>query len=88
MFFSGNFISDIMLNSTKADCALLNAGTLRSDMIHCQGAFKTKDLVSILPFGGSVGVLEVTGMCIIIGHLYLINGTLVNCKMSLQNTYY
>lgn len=30
----GNFVCDIMLASTHADCAILNSGTLRSDCVH------------------------------------------------------
>lgn len=38
----GNLVTDIMCVSTRADCALLNSGTLRSDTIHESGAFKLK----------------------------------------------
>ena len=57
----GNFIADMMLSAVHADATLLNGGTLRSDRIHPAGNFRMKDLVEILPFGGNVCLLEVTG---------------------------
>ena len=57
----GNFITDIMLSSTEADFAMLNAGVLRSDRIHPRGEFKMRDVMEILPFMGSVVVVTVTG---------------------------
>jgi len=57
----GNFITDIMLKSTEADAALINAGALRSDRIHPHGDFKKGDLMSILPFMNTLVVLGVTG---------------------------
>ena len=50
-----------MLSATNSDIALLNSGSLRSDMIHPCGDFKVKDLLTILPMATSVLVLEVTG---------------------------
>ena len=58
----GNFIADIMLKSTEADVAILNAGSLRSDRIHPRGEFKMRDLMIILPLVDSVVVIEVTGL--------------------------
>ena len=49
------------MSATKSDVTLLNAGTLRSDRIHPAGDFKMKDMIEILPLGGSVCVLEMTG---------------------------
>ena len=40
--FLGNFIADVTRNVTQADIALINSGTLRSDMIHPAGEFKMK----------------------------------------------
>ena len=38
----GNFICDIMRTATQSDIALLNSGSLRSDMVHPTGPFKMK----------------------------------------------
>ena len=35
-------ISDIACKATKADCAIINSGTLRSDVVHDPGVFKLK----------------------------------------------
>jgi len=45
----GNFVTDVWRHSTGADVALLNSGTLRSDMVHPAGNVTLRDLVSILP---------------------------------------
>ncbi|GFS14998.1 5'-Nucleotidase [Elysia marginata] len=57
----GNFVCDIMLTATKADCAILNSGTLRSDRIHLKGDFKIRDLLTILPMMDNCVVIKVTG---------------------------
>ena len=36
----GNLVTDIMRRATRADVALLNSGTLRSDTVHDAGVFK------------------------------------------------
>ena len=38
----GNLITDIMRRATRADVALLNSGTMRSDTVHEAGEFKMK----------------------------------------------
>jgi len=38
----GNLVADIMRRATKADCAILNSGTLRSDVVHDTGVFKMR----------------------------------------------
>ena len=38
----GNLVTDIMRRTMKADVALLNSGTLRSDSVHETGVFKMK----------------------------------------------
>ncbi len=38
----GNLVTDIMRRTMKADVALLNSGTLRSDSVHEAGIFKMK----------------------------------------------
>jgi len=57
----GTFICDIMVACTNADFALLNSGTLRSDMVHPAGPFFLKDLLLILPMIDPVVLLELTG---------------------------
>ena len=57
----GTFICDIMVAATNADFALLNSGTLRSDMIHPAGPFFLKDLLLILPMIDPIVLLELTG---------------------------
>ncbi|KAH9515746.1 hypothetical protein Btru_011888 [Bulinus truncatus] len=57
----GNFITDIILTATKADCAVLNSGTFRSDRIHPKGEFKVRDLLTILPLVDSLVVIKVKG---------------------------
>jgi len=54
-----------MLKSVDADLALLNSGTLRSDVIHKAGPFKMKDLMSILPMVDPLVVIQVTGWCLV-----------------------
>jgi 5'-nucleotidase len=57
----GNFVSDIMLSTINADCALLNSGTFRSNMVHPAGEFKVRDLKKILPYLDGSFLLSVTG---------------------------
>ena len=54
-------MTDIMLEATEADVAVLNAGTLRSDAIHPVGSFRLKDLVAILPMIDCITVLNISG---------------------------
>jgi 5'-nucleotidase len=67
----GNFFCDILLNAVKADCALLNSGSFRSDQIHKAGDFKMRDLRQILPFLDESIVIQVTGRIL---HQMLENG--------------
>ncbi|XP_014352103.1 trifunctional nucleotide phosphoesterase protein YfkN-like [Latimeria chalumnae] len=57
----GNLITNAMLEATRADVALLNSGTLRSDCLHPAGDFTMRDLLLILPFVDLVLVVKVTG---------------------------
>lgn len=57
----GNFFTDIMLEAVNADCAILNSGTFRSDLLHPTGEFKVRDLKKILPYLGQNVVISVTG---------------------------
>jgi len=59
-------VTDIMLEAMDTDVALLNAGTLRSDVVHPVGSFKLKDLMAILPMIDFITVLKISGkiLCI------------------------
>jgi 5'-nucleotidase len=57
----GNFVCDIMLSTINADCALLNSGSFRSDIVHPAGVFKVRDLKKILPYLEELFLLSVTG---------------------------
>ena len=38
----GNLLCDVMLAALQADCAILNAGTVRSNVKHAKGEFKLR----------------------------------------------
>ncbi|XP_012639516.1 snake venom 5'-nucleotidase-like [Microcebus murinus] len=57
----GNLVTNAMLEATRADVALLNSGTLRSDRIHPAGNFTLHDLLAILPIVDPVLVVRITG---------------------------
>jgi len=54
----GNLVTDAMRDATGADVALLNSGTLRSDVVHGPGPMRVADLVAILPMADPMVVLE------------------------------
>jgi len=54
----GNLVTDAMRDATGADVALLNSGTLRSDVVHGPGTLRVADLVAVLPMADSMVVLE------------------------------
>jgi len=56
----GNFVCDSMRESTKADVAILNSGTLRADTVIPKGQLKMRDLVQLLPMLDELCVLEMT----------------------------
>ena len=57
----GNFVCDLFRESSGADMALLNSGTLRSDVVHTPGPFLMRDLISILPMLDETVTIEITG---------------------------
>mmetsp|Transcript_31617 Transcript_31617/g.57502 ORF Transcript_31617/g.57502 Transcript_31617/m.57502 type:complete len:1768 (+) Transcript_31617:51-5354(+) len=57
----GNFVTDIMRLSLKADLAMLNSGTLRADAILEKGELKVRDLVNLLPMLDELCLLQLTG---------------------------
>jgi len=67
----GNLLADVAMAALQADCALLNAGTIKSNTKHAKGEFKLKDLLSILPTIDSLVLIDVKGSQI---HQALENG--------------
>merc|ERR1719336_1371946 len=67
----GNLMADIAMAALQADCALLNAGTIRSNAKHAKGEFKLQDLLSILPMIDPLVLIDVKGSQI---HQALENG--------------
>jgi len=61
VWWTGNFVADIMLEAVDADVALLNGGTFRSDALHPVGSFRLKDLMAILPMIDFITVLMISG---------------------------
>lgn len=57
----GNWVCDVILAATAADCVILNSGTLRSDKIHPPGPFTMRDLMTIVPITDPLVVIEVSG---------------------------
>lgn len=56
-----DFIADAYRAATNADAALFNGGSIRADAVIPKGALSLRDVLSILPFGGEVVLLEVSG---------------------------
>lgn len=57
----GNWICDVVLAATNADCVIINSGTLRSDTVHSAGEFTIGDLIHVIPMMDPLVVLSVTG---------------------------
>src|SRR5262249_42499331 len=57
----GDFIADAFRQHTGADVALVNGGSIRTNIVHAPGEIKRKDVLSILPFENAVVKLEVKG---------------------------
>ena len=55
----GNLIADILRKETQADLALINGGSIRSDIL--KGNIRMKDILSVLPFTDHPVVLKVSG---------------------------
>ena len=56
-----DFIADAFRRETGADFALMNGGSIRADTIIEAGDLTLRDVLSILPFGGDLVKIEVTG---------------------------
>jgi len=57
----GNFVADVLRVGIKADIAIINAGTFRTDAIIEKGPFKMRDLVNLLPMLDEMCLLQLTG---------------------------
>ncbi len=57
----GSYICDLIMLSVKADCVIINSGTLRSDCITPAGDFTVGDLKKIIPFPDQIIVLLCDG---------------------------
>lgn len=57
----GNFVGDAFRQTTGADVALINGGSIRADSIISPGELTKRDVLSIFPFANPVVKLEVTG---------------------------
>jgi 5'-nucleotidase len=60
----GSYIADSYRASTGADVALLNGGSIRSNMTYGPGVLTKRNVISILPFENPVVKVEVTGATI------------------------
>ena len=56
-----DFIADSFRRASGADVALINGGSIRADDVLPAGDLAVRDVLSILPFGNNLSVLDVTG---------------------------
>jgi 2',3'-cyclic-nucleotide 2'-phosphodiesterase (5'-nucleotidase family) len=56
-----DFIADAFRREASADVALVNGGSIRADDVLPAGDLTLRDVLSILPFGGDLVKIEVTG---------------------------
>ena len=59
----GNFITDILRLASKADAALINGGTIRTNIK--RGEIRMKDVYSVLPFDNYIVAIKLTGKQIV-----------------------
>ena len=59
-----DFVADAFRQTTSADVALVNGGSIRADAIIKSGILTKRDVLSILPFNNRVVKLQVTGAVI------------------------
>jgi 5'-nucleotidase len=57
----GNFVADAFRDSTGADAAIMNGGSVRADLHFEPGVLTERAVLSILPFGNQVVKIEVSG---------------------------
>ena len=56
-----DFIADSFRRAAGADVALINGGSIRADDVLPAGDLTVRDVLSILPFGNDLAVIEVSG---------------------------
>ncbi|KAA0173950.1 hypothetical protein FNF27_04511 [Cafeteria roenbergensis] len=61
----GNLVADLMRRTARSDCAIINGGNFRSDMIHSAGPFSMADLLKILPYPAEVPTVRVSGVALL-----------------------
>jgi 5'-nucleotidase len=61
----GNLLADAMRVDVKAEVAILNAGSIRSNRVYPPGKLLRRDVVAVHPFGGTVCKLEARGSVIL-----------------------
>lgn len=57
----GDLVADVFRRVLRADAALLNSGTFRSDSVHPAGDLTVRDLVTLFPLLDETAVVRVTG---------------------------
>ena len=67
----GNWVCDVVLAATNADCVILNSGTFRSDAVHPAGNFTLGDLVHVIPMMDLLVLLSVTGILCVYSYLFV-----------------
>jgi len=58
---AGNLIADIMKKEMHCDCAMVNSGVLRANLVYMPGVLKVKDILDILPMEDIVVSLLIKG---------------------------
>lgn len=56
-----DFIADAFRRAAGADVGLINGGSIRADDVLPAGGLTVRDVLSILPFGNDLSVIELTG---------------------------
>ncbi len=56
-----DFIADAFRRASGADVALINGGSIRADDVLPAGDLTVRDVLSVLPFGNDLAVIEVSG---------------------------
>ncbi|HEX8720463.1 MAG TPA: bifunctional UDP-sugar hydrolase/5'-nucleotidase [Pyrinomonadaceae bacterium] len=56
-----DFVADAFRRAAGADVALVNGGSIRADDVLPEGELTVRDVLSILPFGNDLAVIEVPG---------------------------
>eukprot|EP00755_Sulcionema_specki_P022013 Sspe_Gene.75476::Locus_47157_Transcript_1_1_Confidence_1.000_Length_3309::g.75476::m.75476/K01081/E3.1.3.5; 5'-nucleotidase len=57
----GNFVTDVMRDQMEADCAFVNSGILRADVVYYPAPLTLKDLLDMIPIEDVVVLVEITG---------------------------